>query len=161
MKHKVMQLRHQSNADTAHPLTRIVLCTLVACGILIALFMNVRAERELAMLEQTAQIADGVLTAKQCSNHGFISFKYTVARNDYTGSSNACVISCTDATVGDRITVIYSAQNPSIARCTSLTPSKRQVRDRYRDIAIIGFALFVGIFLRTRTKKTSRDSARG
>lgn len=134
---------------------RIVLAVVAAAGISIPIAVTVKSARELSLLERTGQVTNGTIVGKQCSNHGSISYSYTVNGKTYKDSGFSCGPVCQDVVIGDDLRVIYAGERPSLSRCNSLKHSRANVNGNIVAIIFGCLILSVGIYRVTKPKGTS------
>lgn len=130
-------------------ISRIVLGLVAAIAISIPLAINVKSDHDLALLEKSARVTDGSITAKHCANHGKITFSYVV-EGQLLKKIETCPISCEDTKLGDSIKVIYSAEKPQLASCNAPQPARDAISGNYLALAFVGALAGVVIFRITR-----------
>lgn len=129
---------------------RIILGLVAAIAISIPLAITLKSQRDLVLLEKTAQVTDGSVIKKNCENHGKISFSYVVDGHLYK-KFETCPGSCEDARVGDRIKVIYSEEKPQLSSCNSLQSGRDGISGDFFSLALVGVLAGIVIVRITRS----------
>lgn len=125
---------------------RIVLGVVFLMAIAILVGITLQDAGKLALMEKTAELADGSVTTKNCSNHGKLAYSYDVDGHTYNGMGNVHGIACSDVKVGDRIKTIYSAEKPQLSRLESLESWRAEVSRATIAIALISLGGVILIF---------------
>lgn len=133
------------NADS--PLAaRVVLGIVAAMAISIPLGITFNEARQLALLQETAQVTQGSVTGTRCENHGKLSYAYEVDEKRYRGSGTLLGRSCESVRVGDNIDIIYSTRKPQLSRSDSLESWQGRISGRYYLLAVVSLAAVIIIF---------------
>jgi hypothetical protein len=133
-------------------IARIVLGVVFLMAIAIPVGITLQDAGKLALMEKTAELADGSVTRKICSNHGKLAYSYDVDGHTYKGMGNVRGIACSDVKVGDRIKIIYSAEKPQLSRLESLDSWRAEVSGAKIAIALISLGGVILIFHWTRVE---------
>lgn len=129
---------------------RIILGIVAAMAMSIPLAITLKHASELTFLQKTAKLTVGSVTAKQCENHGKLTYSYAVDGRVYTGSGTRTGQACLDVGIGDRINIIYSAEKPQLSRCDSVDSWRDEIAASLFGLALISLAAVIGIFRITR-----------
>lgn len=129
---------------------RIVLGIVAAMAMSIPVAINMKEEHDLALLQKTAQVADGRVTKIHCENHGRLAYSYIVNGHVHGGAGTLVGKSCADVRIGDEIKIIYSAEKPQLSRCDSLESWQGMIHGNFFALALISLAGVIVIFRITR-----------
>lgn len=114
--------------------------------------MNYHYQRDALDLVDFGERVEGVVTNKQCANAGLVDYSFSLAEKMYRGSSNACVVSCPKALIGERVAITYSTKNPNNSTCGSVAQVASRFNGNYFALLLVGLGLLVVIFKTTNEK---------
>jgi hypothetical protein len=111
--------------------------------------MNYHGRQKLQEIAGDAVESQGLIVGKNCSNHGEISYSFTVSEKKYFGSG-FCPVDCGKAANGAPISVTYARHNPSNSRCDTAEQAESRPGNNYTTLIIAAVALTVILFRITR-----------
>jgi hypothetical protein len=126
------------------------LLALALVGIFAAL--NYLSLRDIHELLTAGEPTTGVITRKDCQNHGKVNYTYTIRGQQHYGASSFCVSSCNGAKVGEAISLTYSPKSPTNSECGSLKEAESRLNGNYFALLVLSAALAIVIFRITRVK---------
>jgi hypothetical protein len=135
---------------------RIVLRTLFTLVVL--LFLGILAgvnyffQRDVQKLVIEGNTIDAAITNKNCANAGVVNYAFSVAGKEYRGSGNACVTSCFNALIGEKVPVTYAIKNPQNSMCGSAEKAAARFNGNYYAVIFVGLGLLFLVFYATRRK---------
>jgi hypothetical protein len=143
--------------------TRTILQYVLSCLVVIVPvgylgIWNAAAQfQEMEDLRARGRVAQAVVTATQCSNHGNVSYEFEHAGKRYGGTSNSCGRTCSANLVGATMEVRYLEEDPLKSECGHLDG---KIQELLILVALmIGFCLFAGAILAVRCRSELRIGA--
>lgn len=137
---------------------RILLGLLAAVVLAIVAAINMQSQHRVQALLHGGKKISGVVTAKNCSNHGEVGYSYFIAGKEIHARGTGCVQSCKDATIGTPVEVTYLESNPLVEQCGSLEGRLSQVNGNFFALFVIAVFMAIAIYRITMIKDKSAPS---
>ena len=119
-------------------------------------WMNYHSRQKLLEIAGDPVGTTGVISGKNCSNHGEMSYSFTVSEKKYYGSG-FCPVDCGRAAIGAPLSVTYARRNPANSRCDTAEQAESRPGNNYTTLIIIAVALTVILFRITRVIPNKPD----
>ena len=114
-------------------------------------WINYQSRQKSIEIERDGVETRGEIVGKYCSNHGEVSYAFTVNDTKFHGSG-FCSLNCDNVAVGSPISITYARGNPTNSRCAN----SEQGGNNYTTLIIIVVALAVVIFRISRVDGSQR-----
>jgi hypothetical protein len=88
----------------------------LAFGGVILLSINAQVEKK-SNLRNSGTGAVAHITSTECSNHGKLSYDFSIRENVIKGTSSSCNLTCADVKVGDTLEIKYLSDEPTVNDC--------------------------------------------
>ena len=129
---------------------RVVLGMLALAVAGIFAFPAYRSQLNVGELFTDGEQITGVISGKNCANHGQVNYSFLVNRTRHVGSGSSCVPSCADARVGGAIFVTYAKKNSGNSECGSLKSAASRSGGHILGLLFVSVILGVAIVRVTR-----------
>ena len=128
-----------------------ILFSLLVLGLVAVLAgVNHHFQRDAQALVDAANRIEGTINNKNCANAGLVHYVFAADGKEYRGSSNACVASCAQAKMGEKVLVTYALANPQNSICGSAEQAASRFNTNYYALLFIALGLLVVVFRSTR-----------
>ena len=118
------------------------LLALALLGIFAAI--NVRSQHRLDQLRNEGLRTVGTVSAKRCSNHGEVTYSFSVEGKPFTGGG-MCTTDCDHVAFGTPVDVLYARSDPGNSECVPLSDRQGLITGYYVGLVLVGLVLGVVI----------------
>jgi len=116
----------------------------VVCIVAIGLTSISNRIERLNLLRSSGRNISAVVTATECANHGSIRYRFDSSVGNVDAISNSCGIPCSSVKAGDRLSILFSQDDPSVNECGSIeTKMSEQLTSVYMLFGLCAFILLV------------------
>ena len=112
-------------------------------------WLNYHSRQKLLEIARDGVETHGEIVGKYCSNHGEMSYSFTVNERKFYGSG-FCPVDCDKVAIGSPISVTYARRNPTNSRCDTAEQAESRPGNNYTMLIILTIALTAIIFRITR-----------